>query len=64
MISIGNPLSQSDVRPHKMIYIGLIESAEGEVTALSKTLPRNVGKTAGSGRFKGAESSAVHMAAY
>lgn len=47
-----------------MVYIGLIESAEGDVTALSKTLLRNIGRTAGSGRFKGAESSAVHVVAY
>lgn len=47
-----------------MVYIGLIESAEGDVTALSNTLLRNIGKTAGSGRFNGAESSAVHVVAY
>lgn len=47
-----------------MVYIGLIESVEGEFTALSKILLRNIGKTAGSGRFNGAESSAVHMVAY
>lgn len=47
-----------------MVYIGRIESAEGEATALSKTLLRNVAKTAGSGMFNGADSSAVHMVAY
>lgn len=47
-----------------MVYVGLIESVEGDFTALSKILLRNIGKTAGSGRFNGAESSAVHTVAY
>lgn len=47
-----------------MVYMGRIESAEGEATALSKSLLRNVVKTAGSGSFNGADSSAVHIVAY